>query len=633
MSLTLLSRPILSGCNWNAAGNPIIYKLRRKDHDLNAINDNAGDTQLQINGSNLTAYYQVGNIVRIYDNTDLTLYEEGEITVSSFSGGNTLITLDLPYSASIDSTYDFVNNISKRTDYKIDVDFHYASDNTRLASNGERIAVSPDGLAIMTLNASTFVKNFVSAEWVYPSAVNEADEQASIKFYITYQEFYDGAYTGSPTSDSANPVHAVFAAMQIGYPYGSNMDAFFPEDDTKRWLTRFANPAGSATILYKLPIWRDWPFTLSFIYKSGLSSAKLNKYFYDVSGALLSSSVVSLASESLGRVHRIDPQIPGFVAAAKTLRLELGTEPAQPAGYTDPVAVSDDDFTIGTGPGAVWSNVGAGGSWVGSGGTVSASLTATPTKIFQQDLNTSLILRYLKIDLEVTIPVGTTAAYKAFINNDEAGTTAPTAGTGSPATVTMYLNYGNETGANDLLGFLAEKTAGANGTVSMHSVTITEGFFSEILSPIEIDIRDACEVDEDLELVHEKNPIHLFWKNSEGGDAYWNFSTYHEYTYNYSGKKAKRIILFETSLHPLELEALEELKSIGEVYQVPIIDLENTNTINKTSQRVGQQVYILSQDGETKTGVIVIPASDTSYSRDTTHNFSVEIELPEVQSI
>jgi len=45
--------------------------------------------------------------------------------------------------------------------------------------------------------------------------------------------------------------------------------------------------------------------------------------------------------------------------------------------------------------------------------------------------------------------------------------------------------------------------------------------------------------------------------------------------------------------------------------------------------RIGQSVYVLNSDG-TKTGVIVIPNSDSSFTKKTIHETTVEIEFPEL---
>jgi hypothetical protein len=81
----------------------------------------------------------------------------------------------------------------------------------------------------------------------------------------------------------------------------------------------------------------------------------------------------------------------------------------------------------------------------------------------------------------------------------------------------------------------------------------------------------------------------------------------------------------------VQWEALNELNTVGEVYS-PVIQ-ELTSSVNATSKRVGQQVYIISQDGTKKTGVLVLPSAERISGRDAAHMFSVEIELPEVFSI
>lgn len=56
-------------------------------------NNVGGFAQLQINGVDLTAYFEVGNFIYYFVNIGSAEFK-GIITASSFSGGNTLINTD-----------------------------------------------------------------------------------------------------------------------------------------------------------------------------------------------------------------------------------------------------------------------------------------------------------------------------------------------------------------------------------------------------------------------------------------------------------------------------------------------------------------------------------------------------------
>ncbi len=246
----ILTRPIKTGCNFNAAGQPICYTLRREDYQFSQINDDGGFAQIQIDGVDLTTYFEVGN----------TIYIEGlgstTITAVSF-GTDTLITVGLPFTGTLAG---FVNNNSKRTDYKIEVEVFNADTDE---SMGPRIVHDPGENGEVIVNVSAIVKTFTEAQFT-PVTGDGTDEEASIRFYINYQEFFDITYW-TLQDDSANIIVGVFACIPLilgsppnftRYPHGGNLLSYFPEDDTREFLTRFDKPV----------MWRGFPFTLSFLW-------------------------------------------------------------------------------------------------------------------------------------------------------------------------------------------------------------------------------------------------------------------------------------------------------------------------------------------------------------------------------
>lgn len=284
----VISRPIKEGCNFNAVGNPIIYKLRREDYEFAQINNNGGFAQIQINGSDLTAYFQVNNLVYIEGLGPAT------VTASSFST-NTLVTVDLAFTGTATG---YINNNSKRTDYKIEVEIFNAETDQSL---GPRIVSDFDQAGEARINISGIVKTFLSADW-NNVAVNDVEDDTSIKVYIKYQEFYDVTYW-ELIDDVANPVVCVFGMIPLllgsppdftRYIYGGNLRAFYPEDSTRLWLTRFNIPT----------YWRGWPFTLSFIWPEDFPSINRRTIQYDSAGNELLTTVIELAYDG-DKVHRM----------------------------------------------------------------------------------------------------------------------------------------------------------------------------------------------------------------------------------------------------------------------------------------------------------------------------------------
>lgn len=299
----ILSRPIKSGCNFNAVGNPIVYQFRREDYQFSQINNNGGDAQIQIDGIDLTTYFEV----------DDTVYVDGigsvVITASSFSGGNTLVTVDYTFSATATG---YINDLSKRTDSKIEIEVFDVSG----VALAPRLIATPGENGEVKADISGIVKAFLQADWENPT-VNAEEAYTSKKVYIEYEDFYDATYQGE-VSDSANPVVCVFAIMHLlqshppnftRYAHGGNMLSFYPDDDSKLWLTKF-NPS----------YWIGYPFTLSFIWPATITGIDRRVIQYDGEGNLLSDDLTSLTPET-DTIHRTD--LGAVNTSAKRLEVSL----------------------------------------------------------------------------------------------------------------------------------------------------------------------------------------------------------------------------------------------------------------------------------------------------------------------
>lgn len=300
----VISRPIKDGCSFNAVGNPIIYKLRREDYNYNQINNSGGFAQFQINGSDLTAYFEVGNDVYAED------YSIGTITASSFSGGNTLITVNLAYVA---GGTGYINNLSKRTDYKIEAEVFDAVTEESL---GPRIVHNPDSSGEVLADVSGTIRPHLVADWTQTTQ-NDPEEGTSKKAFIKYQEFYDAAYQDLVTDD-LYPIVGVLSIMHLlqnsppnftRYANGGNLLSFCPEDNTRKWLTRFPQPS----------LWRGWPFDLSFLWSDFPEISRRVKQ-YDEGGNLITEDVVALTA-NMDKVHRVS--IGTLHADAKLLLVSL----------------------------------------------------------------------------------------------------------------------------------------------------------------------------------------------------------------------------------------------------------------------------------------------------------------------
>lgn len=290
----LLSRPIKSGCNFNAL-NPIVYRLRREEYQVSQFNDDGGNLQVQIDSTDLSSYFEADDIVYIEGLGQAT------VTASVFSGGNTLVTVDQAHEV---LTPGYINNLSKRTDYKIEVEvFDYETD----LALAPRLVLSPNAEGEVKADISGIVRAFLYAEW-NEVALNEPEPGTSKKVYIKYQEFYDITYFDLVT-DAGNPIVCVFAFIPLllgtppdftRYPHGGNMLSYFPAGPTRKFLTR----------MEPLVMWRDHPFTLSFIWPEDITAISRRVKQYDSDGNELDDTTEALDAGSGSPVrdcvHRLD---------------------------------------------------------------------------------------------------------------------------------------------------------------------------------------------------------------------------------------------------------------------------------------------------------------------------------------
>ena len=158
------------------------------------------------------------------------------------------------------------------------------------------------------------------------------------------------------------------------------------------------------------------------------------------------------------------------------------------------------------------------------------------------------------------------------------------------------------------------------GTIPSNAVTaslrVQTGVPTALSQTLACDVVDPCD-----------NPVLLIWRNSLGGDSLWCFDFNQEFDYRLNDTKNKRLKLFADQITLNEWEAINELNTVGETYQTPVLEL--TSSTNKTTLKKGQQVYQLASNG-TKTGVIAIATENKTFSRQRTHNAEINILYPDI---
>lgn len=282
----MVSRPIqvinntdLSGVN--AVGNPIVYKLQRIDYLFYQINNAGGYVQIQFNAINLTSNLLVDQTIWL--KSDNGLYNlSALITATSFTDGNTLITTDAVYTGLAMGGY--IVNTAIKSLYRVEVELYRTSDNTKLTKALFSYSAGANGLIIA--DVSKRIRAFLSPENFTNYAANTwnnasldcIDPLASLQFYIKYTEVWAGS-TETKQDDSAYDPIGVFAAMQVKSPHGGNM-AQYVSGIGKKWLTKLDTPV----------MWRNWPFSISFI---------LNNLAYDTFNFLFVSGNAGAQTKQL----------------------------------------------------------------------------------------------------------------------------------------------------------------------------------------------------------------------------------------------------------------------------------------------------------------------------------------------
>ncbi len=205
----------------------------------------------------------------------------------------------------------------------------------------------------------------------------------------------------------------------------------------------------------------------------------------------------------------------------------------------------------------------------------------------------------------------------------------------------LYTGTGTITnsGSGDayFIGFNFANASGADKTLQLNSLTITipstvsRVDFKGVVIPNSTTYSESSTLFNTISgylISCTKNPITLMWRNSLGGESSWTFNFNQEFTYKLQDPyKNKWYTLFDQSLTLAQYNALNDLFTLGQIYQTPIVEL--TTSVDKTEARIGQQVYIVDSSGN-KTGVIVIPTENKTMTKRNKHSFIATIELPEI---
>jgi len=472
--------------------------------------------------------------------------------------------------------------------YRIDVDVHNSSDDSLIGS----MTVSPNILGVAFVDVSFILKNVLYRDW----ELTNASLIGSIGFYIKYQEFFTGS-SSTIIDDVASPRYAVIAALQIGN--NADLDAYEIGSSTKKFLTKFDTPS----------MWRGYPFSLSFINNQPGYYSRIREY--NSAGVLVYEygEPLDLQTEVLTRY---------FIAETdedtKTILFNI-------LGSSGLVLVTNSSTWTEPSPFSGGSNFGS-----KSGNLFIKNTMALATEYSAEQaaaITSGLKPAKLNATIIVTVAAGQTMTVQFIYLTAAHGNTSSfvqktytTSGTNEE--ILDFPVLASTAAYFAVIAFVTGSAGTANISINLPKDQVMYFTTPDLKSETKtILVKDTCD-----------NPIYLFWKNSLGGDAFWMFDHSQDYSWIIEdNKKANQQLLFAENITINEFDAINEVNTVGVVYQPAIPEL--LSTINKTSARTDQQLYVIDEDGN-KTGVINITRNQTTRTRQAKHFVDVLIEYPEL---
>lgn len=604
MPQTVTQRPNQNNA-WVCTGNPILYKFQRKDYNITAVANSGGALQITVNANLATLAAALGGPVIagsiLWVTTDNGVYNAAYTVVTCTNAANSVITFTAgTYSAA--ATTGYTNLISNRPAWRLEVELYRQADNTLIFSPLNNSATAA---GVTTVNVS-ILNDYIDQEpFAYLTRSNfntvhcEPNATTSIGFYIKYRETWTGS-AEAQTDDVANPSWAAKGARQIGDPYGGYLKEYSEPaaTPTRKFLTKFS----------RLTHWPGRKSTISYIDSEAATGSRthIRKQRYNQDGSNWGATY-DLPTGN-GATTKSIYECLEDVTAAFALRW-------------------DKDLGAGT----AWSNL----------------TTATPRIVLAAGATSKTFVIPLQLKLgvsysvnaifdvlagagaeqiRVTVSAITLAGVTRWSqqNTFNQNTSNPIAYTITPAVsdtglLTVDVTHLGGVNARTMDLTSMQITVPTSGRIDYTIVTLntaipmTETVVSETLAA---DIKDIPD-----------QPVQLFWKNLLAGDSNWVFGFNQELGWRFDKEsKRKRMVLYANFLTPAEWEALNELNTIGEVFQPSITEL--TSAVNKTHVRRGAQVYMVDGNGN-KTGVVVIPTEDRTRTVQVQRKLEITIELPE----
>jgi hypothetical protein len=288
---------------WNAAHNPIVYKIENDKWPTNSLDtpdsitahaDDNGDVQFEIAGHSYTTLQWV-----TIEGSDIASYN-GVWQIIDSDANN--ITLDLPYEA---GTLGSPTAVRYYQNYHNLIQIYVGIPAAHALNADDPIAFVTTIRSIPALDNIALVDvSEIVREKIY--MLNEPDDNDInlwTAFYIYYAESYDDVSGGEIiqsiseyTSDAVNVFYGTQAKLPFQSPYGGNIgDYVVAGNNIGAFLTKFEEAV----------LWLDLYFDLSVILDSTeATTATLDYEEYDEEGNLLDTTQIALANEDEG-VYRV----------------------------------------------------------------------------------------------------------------------------------------------------------------------------------------------------------------------------------------------------------------------------------------------------------------------------------------
>jgi hypothetical protein len=219
MPLAILKRPSetieAENSNWVLASNtPVIYRTQRKDYIVNNVDADGSNVTLASNNLEAFTDIEVGDIVMFTSNNGVYQSIVAEvIDKDTFTGPGVAIDvleLNSPWISNIASNAGWINLISKRLNYRVEVNLYDRETDAKLVDTQE---FYPNTTGYCLIDAA------VISTLLFPEHTNTAgtwrNNLAFRGFYLGYKEVWDES-AESEELDDDEPIFAVFGSAQIG---------------------------------------------------------------------------------------------------------------------------------------------------------------------------------------------------------------------------------------------------------------------------------------------------------------------------------------------------------------------------------------------------------------------------------